>query len=142
MHPGKSKALKIGNVSTNEVTLGNTSLEEVEEFTYLGSIIDKKGGTEADIKARIGKARLAFTQLQKVWKATKVSIKTKIRLFNSNVKSVLMYGCETWTTTKSIVKNPSIHQSMPGVNFKIKRKTRCEMKTCGKRQSRHPLKKN
>ena len=66
--------------------------------------MDKKGGIEVDIKARIGKARLAFTQLQKVWKATKVSIKTKIRLFNSNVKSVLMYGCETWTVTKSVLK--------------------------------------
>ena len=104
IHPGKSKVLKIGNVSANEVTLGTTPLEEVEEFTYLGSIIDKKGGTEADIKARIGKARTAFTQLQKVWKASKVSVKLKIRLFNSNVKSVLMYGCETWKATNSMVK--------------------------------------
>ena len=96
--------LKIGNVSANEVTLGNTPLEEVDEFTYLGSIIDKKGGTEADIKARIGKARMAFTQLQKVWKASKVSVKLKIRLFNSNVKSVLMYGCETWKATSGMVK--------------------------------------
>ena len=82
----------------------DSSKEEVTEFTYLGSIIDGKGGTEADIKARIGKARAAFTQLQKVWKASKVSVKTKIRLFNSNVKSVLMYGCETWTTTKGTIK--------------------------------------
>ncbi|KAK3759594.1 hypothetical protein RRG08_028776 [Elysia crispata] len=31
-----------------------SQLEEVSEFTYLGSIIDDKGGTGADIKTRIG----------------------------------------------------------------------------------------
>ena len=104
IHPLKSKILKVGKVSSTSVRLGNTELEEVKEFTYLGSIIDKKGGTEADIKARIGEARLAFTQLQKVWKASKISLKAKIRLFNSNVKSVLMYGCETWKMTKGTPK--------------------------------------
>ena len=28
---------------------------------------------------------------------------TKIRIFNTNVKSVLLYGAETWTLTKQIV---------------------------------------
>nr|KAG5693746.1 hypothetical protein BaRGS_002129 [Batillaria attramentaria] len=31
-----------------------------------------------------------------------VSIRTKLRIFNSNVKSVLLYGCETWRTTKTM----------------------------------------
>ena len=34
---------------------------------------------------------------------------TKIRIFNSNVKSVLLYGAETWTLTKQIV----LHQWLP-----------------------------
>ena len=65
---------------------------------------DGKGGTEADIKARIGKARAAFTQLGKVCRARKISRKTKLRLFNACVKSVLLYGCETWKTTTSVIK--------------------------------------
>ena len=104
IHPQKSKILKVGKVADNNVMLENVEHEKVEEFTYLGSIIDKRGGSEADIKARIGKARIAFSQLQKVWKASKISLQTKLRLFNSNVKSVLMYGCETWKTTKGIVR--------------------------------------
>ncbi|KAK3742049.1 hypothetical protein RRG08_021081 [Elysia crispata] len=35
--------------------VGGSQLEEVSEFTYLGSIIDDKGGTGADIKTRIGR---------------------------------------------------------------------------------------
>ena len=103
IHKGKSKVLKVGKVSENPVSIAGTSLDEVDSFTYLGSIIDKVGGTEADVKARTAKARGAFNQLSKVWKAGNISLKTKIRLFNSNVKSVLLYGCETWKTTKSII---------------------------------------
>ena len=65
-------------------------MDIVKSFTYLGSIIDGKGGIEADIRTRIGKARTAFANLSNVWKASKISISTKIRLFNSNVKSVLL----------------------------------------------------
>ena len=38
-----------------------------------------------------------------MWKASKISISTKIRLFNSNVKSALLYGCETWKTTQGVI---------------------------------------
>ena len=39
-------------------------LKEVESFTHLGSIVDKLGGTDADVTARIGKARVAFVLLK------------------------------------------------------------------------------
>jgi hypothetical protein len=64
-------------------------LEEVERFTYLSSIVDKQGGTDADVMIRVGKARAAFLQLKKVWISRYLSTNTKIRLFNSNIKSVL-----------------------------------------------------
>jgi hypothetical protein len=41
---------------------------------------------------------------------------TKIRIFNTNVKPVLLYGCETWKLTKTI-----IHQLQVLVNRCIRR---------------------
>ncbi|VDO83362.1 unnamed protein product [Schistosoma margrebowiei] len=35
-------------------------MEDVKSFTYLGSINDEHGGSDADVKARIGKARAAY----------------------------------------------------------------------------------
>ena len=99
IHAGKSKILTSERVTIERVTLRNKPLEIVESFTYLGSIIDGEGGTEADVRTRIGKTRIAFANLSNLWKASKISISTKIRLFNSNVKLVLLYGCETWKTT-------------------------------------------
>jgi hypothetical protein len=78
-----------------------SQLEEVDSFTYLGCVVDGLGGTEADIKARIGKARAAFIQLKNIWSSKEIRMKTKLKIFNSNVKSVLMYRSETWRTTVS-----------------------------------------
>nr|KAG5690935.1 hypothetical protein BaRGS_034321 [Batillaria attramentaria] len=43
-----------------------------------------------------------MVMLKNVWASKVVSIRTKLRIFNSNVKSVLLYGCETWRTTKTM----------------------------------------
>jgi hypothetical protein len=72
------------------------------QVVYLGSIIDNTGGTEADIATRIQKAQAAFSMLSKIWKSGAYSTQTKLRIFNTNVKAVLLYGCETWKNSRSI----------------------------------------
>jgi len=78
--------------------------EELKSFTYLGIIMDKNGGTDADVKTRIGKARSAFNMLKKVWSSREIDTSTKLCVFHSNVKSALLYGAETWRTTKASIK--------------------------------------
>jgi hypothetical protein len=43
-----------------------------------------------------------FVMLKIVWASKQIHIKTKIRIFNSNIESALLYRCETWRTTKTI----------------------------------------
>ena len=101
IHRGKTKIMRINANNREPIALGNESLQEVDTFTYLGSIINREGGTEEDIKIRIQKARGAFVTLRNIWRSGQIKEKTKIRIFNSNVKSVLLYGSETWRTTKA-----------------------------------------
>jgi len=42
---------------------------EVDEFTYLGGIVSKKGSTDEDIQASIVKARQAFAMLKPMWRS-------------------------------------------------------------------------
>ncbi|VDP04016.1 unnamed protein product [Schistosoma margrebowiei] len=70
----------------------------------MGSIIDEQGGSDADVKARIDKSRAAYSQLRNVWNSKQLSTNTKVRIFNTNVKTVLLYGAETWRTTKAIIQ--------------------------------------
>ena len=60
------------------------------------------------MKNRIGKARVAFSMLKKVWRSRDIKLSTKIRIFNTNVKSVLLYGADILSFT---VNNESRIQS-------------------------------
>ena len=73
----------------------------MESFSYLGSTIDKLGGTDADIKIRIQKARTTFATIRNIWNSFNVTRRTKLRIFNSNIKPVLLHGSETWRSTKA-----------------------------------------
>ncbi|VDP26832.1 unnamed protein product [Schistosoma margrebowiei] len=58
-------------------------------------MIDEHDGSDADVKARIGKATAAYIQLKNIWNSKQLSTNTKVRIFNTNVKTVLLYGAET-----------------------------------------------
>nr|KAG5692146.1 hypothetical protein BaRGS_020694 [Batillaria attramentaria] len=120
IHKGKTKVLKVNAAAnTGPIILEGEALEEVENFTYLGSIVDKQGGTDADVRIRTGKARSAFLQLKNVWSSADLSTSLKIRIFNTIVKPVLLYGAETWRTTRYFPLKDSVLQrvsKIDGVN--------------------------
>lgn len=101
---GKTKSMRINNKNNTALKINDEELEDVEHFQYLGSIINRNGGTEQDVKARIKKAQYAYVTLFNVWRSKNIKPITKLRIFNSNVKSILLYGSETWAITESIRK--------------------------------------
>ena len=98
----KTKLMRVGTKQDDVVMIAGEQIEEVDKFRYLGNIVSKKGGTDEDIHARIGKARQAFAMLRPIWRSTALTTRTKLRVFGSNVKAVLLYGAETWRLTKEL----------------------------------------
>ena len=96
----KTNLMRINTSINNPVTVEEKPIPQVESFTYLGSIIGSQGGTDSDVTARVGKARAAFSILKNIWSSNEISTTTKVCIFNSNVKSILLYGSETWRMTK------------------------------------------
>ena len=82
------------------VTVGGEPIRE--SFVYLGRVVDQQRGTDRDVTARIGKARAAFVTLKNTWASGGISMRTRLRIFRSSVKSVLLYGCETRRTTQTM----------------------------------------
>ncbi|VDP38144.1 unnamed protein product [Schistosoma curassoni] len=103
IHKSKSKILRYNTTSANRITLDGEYLEDVKTVTYLASIIDEHGGSDTDVKERIGKARAVYLQLKNIWNSEQLSTNSKVRIFNTNVKTVLLYEAETWRTTKAII---------------------------------------
>ncbi|VDP66149.1 unnamed protein product [Schistosoma mattheei] len=77
IHKGKSKILRHSTAWANPVTIDGEDLEDVKSVTYLGSTIDEHGGSDADVMARIGKARAAYLQLRIIWNSKQLSTNTK-----------------------------------------------------------------
>ena len=107
----KTKMLRNNSQTADPITIGRKDIEEVTEFTYRGAKVSTDGNSESEIKSRIRKARGAFAALKNIWKTNRISNRTKIRLFKSNVLSVLLYATESWKVTKSICQMLEVFQN-------------------------------
>ena len=94
--------MKLKSRNTSPTTVHNNNLEEVQHFKYLGSFISADGDIEKEISTRIGLAAQAFSKLQNVWNSSVLQTSTKLKIYRSNVRSVLLYASETWRTNKRI----------------------------------------
>lgn len=93
----KTRILKINCKKNNSIKCQNgQDIHETNEFTYLGACVSADGGADKDIERRLCKAKTTFRKLRKVWSYKQYSKKTKIKLFNTLVKPVILYGSETW----------------------------------------------
>ena len=63
--------------------------------------MDADKGSAADISTRLKKARAAYYKLRKVWASGQYRRKTKLRIYKSNVMSVLLYGAECWKVNQN-----------------------------------------
>ncbi len=72
-------------------------LEDVDKFKYLGSMFVANGQGTEEIRSRINLALSAFSRLQPcLWSRREIFLRTKGRVYQAVVRSILLYGCETW----------------------------------------------
>src|SRR6218665_3166844 len=96
----KTKVMKIGKwQGTDRIVIEEVSIEEVDDFCYLGSVMSSNSSCDKEIKTRMGKANAVFGRLEKIWKSNGCSVDTKVWLYESIVLSTLLYVAETWPIT-------------------------------------------
>uniref|UniRef100_A0A7I4Z3P4 Reverse transcriptase domain-containing protein n=1 Tax=Haemonchus contortus TaxID=6289 RepID=A0A7I4Z3P4_HAECO len=100
----KSKVMKVGFDQTQlNISVDDTILETVGNFTYLGSTITHNGDAEMEVRIRIATAAV-FRRLQPLWASSSISQNIKLRLYYSIVIPTALYASETWKRTASLVK--------------------------------------
>ena len=78
-----------------DIVINGTPVENVDNFVFLGSCIPN---TTDDIKRRIGLASSTFGRLKSsIWSRNDISNNLKIRLYNSLILPIAIYGSESWT---------------------------------------------
>lgn len=66
-------------------------IEHVENFEFLGSIINRRGGCSQEIRRRIAIATNVVYNMTKIWKI-KLPRRLKLRLIKSTAFAVATYG--------------------------------------------------
>jgi hypothetical protein len=94
----KTKTMVFGdrNIDNSIQVAGNT-IENVEKFEYLGSLLTWDNNCSEEIKRRIGKATGTMASLKHIWNSRKLKLENKLRILTTCVFSVLLYASETWT---------------------------------------------
>ena len=96
----KTEVMIFNQPNMDILSQSGEKIKIVNDFKYLGSYVDDP---EKDIKCRKAQAWSACNKLSKIWKSN-LSRNLKIRIFTATVESVLLYGCEAWTLTKTTEK--------------------------------------
>ena len=80
----KTKIMRINAKNSNAVVVDGQKIKDVDGVDHLGARIIKHGGSEDDIKSRLGKTTETFNKLTKIWRSGQLSKNTKIMIFKSN----------------------------------------------------------
>jgi hypothetical protein len=102
INSSKTEEIRVNTTVNQGLRLNGEDIEKSSDIRYFGSIVAENGGTSREVNARIQKARGSFSKLRRVWLSKSLRKDTEIRIFNACVKSVLLYGCETWLVTNKI----------------------------------------
>ena len=82
-------------VTPQTIKIDGKSLEQVDEYIYLGELIKLKKDHDSGIKRRITIARKIFGKNWDILKS-KMPMCLKRKIYNQCVIPAMTYGCETW----------------------------------------------
>ena len=94
----KTKVMASGPIASWKIN-GET-VETVTDFIFSGSKVTADGDCSHEIKRCLLLGRKVMTNLDSILKSRDMALPAKVRLVNSMVFPVVIYGCESWTIKK------------------------------------------
>ena len=82
------------------ITVLGQEVAMVEEFVYLGSLVHSSTQSSPDISRRNAITRAAMQNLDKqIWRS-RITVPTKLKLYNTCILPIFLHGSECWAVTK------------------------------------------
>ena len=98
----KTEEMKFDVTSSNKMRVDRKEIKQIEKIIYLGSAVSIEDSTPKDIKSKND-----LPQDKTFLEIKLIQQENKINLYNSNVKSVHLYGSKCWRITKTDMKSLS-----------------------------------
>ena len=93
-----------------DVSFDGQVVAKNDTFWYLGSMLQKDGDIDEDVRHRISASWLKWRQASGVLYGKRVPQKLNGKLYKTAVHPAMLYGAECWTTKKQYVQHLSVAQ--------------------------------
>ena len=96
----KTKIMASGPITSWQID-GETTIETVRDFIFLGSKITADGDYSREIKRCLLFGRKAMNNLDSILKSREITLPTRVHLVKAMVFPVVIYEHESWTIKKA-----------------------------------------
>ena len=110
---GKTKYMQIKRTGIKDIThlkIDNFASESMENFNYLGSILNADNKMNIEITDRIAKGNKAYYANAKLIKSKFLKKNNKLKIYKTIIRPVVTYSSETWTLTAKDENNLHIFE--------------------------------
>ena len=80
-----------------DIKVDNETLQQVEKFIYVVTLILEEIKTDKEIERRKNIAKEKFSSMAKILKSKRLKLATKLKIVKCYIYSIFTYGCEAWT---------------------------------------------
>jgi len=77
----------------------NSSIERVEEFRCLGTVLTNQNSIQEDIKSRLKLGNACYYSVQNLLFSSLLSKNLKVKIYRTIILPTVLYGRETWSLT-------------------------------------------
>ena len=82
------------------IIVDGVNIEVVERFVFLGALITSDGHIDMELRRRIAMGKSAMGSLRKIVKDRNLRLATKLKIVQTLIFPIILYGAETWTLNK------------------------------------------
>ena len=100
----KIQDLSCSGAPCQRVSIQGNEVEVIESVVYLGSVIHCSGGSELEIKWCIAFIHESMFALDQNIRGSGITLETKLRLYNTCILPIFLYGSEIWCLTSTLEK--------------------------------------
>ena len=94
-----------------QVQCGGMNVEMVDKFKYLGSVVTAGDEVQEEMKERIAAGARCAGALRRVLTCRWISRAVKVQIYTTVIRPVVLYGAETWRTTKAMERKLDVFEN-------------------------------